>query len=175
VAEGLKVGIAWTGSPATTRNRERSVDPKKLAQLLDIPGISFVSLQKFQSEKHKIENAYGMPEGVPLLDWTDELNDFSDTAALISELDVVVSVDTAIAHLAGALGKPIWLLNRYSPCWRWLLGRKDSPWYPSLRQFRQPSLNDWATPIGEVESALKTLMSVRKGGVCSVDTISSGV
>jgi ADP-heptose:LPS heptosyltransferase len=87
-------------------------------------------------------------------DWTGDLHDFSDTAALIAGLDLVISVDTAVAHLAGALGKPVWLLNRYDTCWRWLLDRDDSPWYPTLRQFRQPAPGDWDAVIAAVSAAL---------------------
>jgi len=92
-----------------------------------------------------------------LLDWTDELHDFSDTAALIEALDLVISVDTAGAHLAGALGKPVWVLSRFDGCWRWLLDRTDSPWYPSLRLFRQPARGDWAPVITEIREQLDLL------------------
>ena len=88
-------------------------------------------------------------------DWTSELSDFADTAALVYGLDLVISIDSAVAHLAGALGKPVWLLNRFNPCWRWLLNRNDSPWYPTLRQFRQPVPEDWGSVIQAVGAALK--------------------
>ena len=88
-------------------------------------------------------------------DFSAELNDFSDTAALIANLDLVISVDTAVVHLAGAMGKPAWLLNRYDSCWRWLRDRDDSPWYPTLRQFRQPQPGDWDTPIQQAAAALR--------------------
>jgi ADP-heptose:LPS heptosyltransferase len=90
-------------------------------------------------------------------DWTSELNDFADTAALVSVLDLVISVDTAVAHLAGALGKPVWLLNRFDPCWRWLLHRADSPWYPTLQQFRQPRPGDWDATLASVKASLMTI------------------
>ena len=92
-----------------------------------------------------------------LHDFTADLHDFADTAALIDGLDLVISVDTAVAHLAGALGKPVWLLNRFDTCWRWLLARDDSPWYPALRQFRQPSPGDWHSVIGAARDALQRL------------------
>jgi ADP-heptose:LPS heptosyltransferase len=85
------------------------------------------------------------------------LNDFADTAALIASLDLVISVDTAVAHLAGALGKPVWILQRHSPDFRWLLDRDDSPWYPSARLFRQPRRGEWHSVIGEIADALNTL------------------
>jgi ADP-heptose:LPS heptosyltransferase len=90
-----------------------------------------------------------------LHDWTDELEDFSDTAALIDALDLVISTDTSVPHLAGALGKPVWLLSSYDACWRWLLNRDDSPWYPTLRQFRQRRLGDWHAPVEDMRAALQ--------------------
>jgi hypothetical protein len=89
-----------------------------------------------------------------MLDWTGDLADFADTAALIEALDLVVSVDTAAAHLAGALAKPVWLLNRYDACWRWLRGRNDSPWYPTMRVFWQERLGDWDGVVARVAEAL---------------------
>ena len=83
-----------------------------------------------------------------------EMEDFADTAALVANLDLVISVDTAVAHLAAALGKPVWLLDRFDPDWRWLLGRRDSPWYPSLRIYRQPRPGDWGTVLAEVAGDL---------------------
>ena len=87
-------------------------------------------------------------------DWTDRLRDFADTAALIEALDLVISVDTSVVHLAGALGKPVWVLNRFDACWRWLGDREDSPWYPSARLFRQTSPGDWTGLIDRVAAAL---------------------
>jgi ADP-heptose:LPS heptosyltransferase len=84
-----------------------------------------------------------------------EMADFADTAALVANLDLVISVDTAVAHLAAALGKPVWLLDRFDPCWRWLTGRRDSPWYPTLRIYRQPQPGDWDTVLAEVVRDLR--------------------
>ena len=92
-----------------------------------------------------------------LHDFTADLHDFEDTAALIVNLDLVISVDTSVAHLAGALGKPVWLLNRFDTCWRWLLNRDDSPWYPTLRQFRQPRPGDWNSAVCAARDALQRL------------------
>jgi hypothetical protein len=88
-----------------------------------------------------------------LVDWTQELKDFADTAALIANLDLVIAVDTAVAHLAGAMGKPVWTLLPFVP-WRWLLGREDSPWYPSMRLFRQPRMGDWDSVVMRVVEEL---------------------
>lgn len=130
--EGLRVGLCWAGNPGYAADARRSIDPGRLAALADLPGIAFVSLQPG-----------AQPPGLRLHDWTRDLRDLADTAALMAGLDLVVTVDTAVAHLAGALGRPVWLLNRFDTCWRWLLGRDDSPWYPTLRQFRQKRPGDW--------------------------------
>jgi ADP-heptose:LPS heptosyltransferase len=87
----------------------------------------------------------------------DEMGDFADTAALIANLDLVISVDTAVAHLAAALGKPVWLLDRFDACWRWFVGRRDSPWYPTLRLYRQPRAGDWEAVLAEVARDLRDL------------------
>jgi Flp pilus assembly protein TadD len=156
---GVRVGVAWTGNPrpfqpaANAIDRRRSIPFERFARLLDMPEISFVSLQK----RETADGQPGLPPGVALHDWTDELGDFADTAALIEALDLVVTVDTSVVHLAGALGKPVWLLNRFDTCWRWLLDRTDSPWYPTLRQFRQPTPGDWDAVLAAVRAALARL------------------
>lgn len=151
--KGLKVGLVWAGGAAQPNRPDAArADARRsipLAAFAPLAGLAdFVSLQKGAPA------AQAPPAGMVLHDFTTELNDFADTAALIEALDLVISVDTAVVHLAGALGKPVWLLNRYDTCWRWLLGRDDSPWYPTLRQFRQTAPGDWAPVIAEVASAL---------------------
>jgi hypothetical protein len=133
--------------------RRRSVSLDILAPLRDVPGVSFISLQKGEPAAEVTQP----PPGMVVHDFTTDLHDFADTAALIECLDLVISVDTSVAHLAGALGRPIWLLNRFDSCWRWLLNRDDSPWYPSLRQFRQSSPGDWGGVIPRVRDALQRL------------------
>lgn len=153
---GLKVGIAWEGSRTMPDNRWRSMPFETMKRLLDMPA-TFISLQVPCEE-----NLRGLPirsvhmtrinmSGNMLVDWTE-------TAALIDSLDLVISVDTAVAHVAGALGKPIWLLNRYNTDWRWGLKRSDSVWYPSLRMFRQPRMGDWEPVIQEVRTELGLLV-----------------
>jgi tetratricopeptide (TPR) repeat protein len=137
---GRRVGLAWFGNPEYFHDRQRSIAPDALLALAGTPGISFVSLQP----------GGAAPAALHLTDWTAELTDFAATAGLVSALDLVISVDSAVAHLAGALATPVWLLNRYAPDWRWLLGRDDSPWYPSLRQFRQSSPDDWGDVLSRV-------------------------
>jgi ADP-heptose:LPS heptosyltransferase len=118
--------------------------------LLRVDGISFYSLQVGDSSSQC---------GPPVIDWTTDLKDFADTAVLISQLDLVITVDTAVCHLAGAMGKPVWILLAYQPDWRWLLDRADSPWYPSARLFRQTQPDDWTQPLNDLKTSLKSLHS----------------
>ncbi|MHB8284179.1 MAG: tetratricopeptide repeat protein [Caulobacteraceae bacterium] len=163
--EGLKVGLVWAGGarpdqPATNAvNARRSMTLAAMAPLGGVAGVSFVSLQKGQPAEAE---ALSPPEGLALLEFADDLHDFADTAALTATLDLVISVDTAVVHLAGALGKPVWMLNRYDTCWRWLLGREDSPWYPSLRQFRQAEAGNWAAVVDDVAAALRREVELRE-------------
>ncbi len=142
----MKVGLVWAGSKTQKKDYLRSIPFQALAPLLALPGVQFVSLQKGESENH-----------VALLDWMAECEDFMDTAALMQQLDLVISVDTAAAHLAGALGRPVWLLNRFESEWRWMLEREDSPWYPTMRIFRQPALHDWGSVVQRVARELAAL------------------
>jgi tetratricopeptide (TPR) repeat protein len=146
---GPRVGIAWAGRPTNWNDRNRSIDVAALLGLA-IPGITLVSLQK-QLRTSDRELLAAQPHIRRL---GEELADFADTAAVIAQLDLVISVDTAVAHLAGALGKPVFILLPYAPDWRWLLERTDSPWYPTARLFRQPRPGDWDSLIAEVRVAL---------------------
>ena len=150
--EGFKVGIAWQGNPEHTRDRRRSVPLHAFAPLACVPGVRLVSLQKGPGREQLPDLAYRLG----LLDMTDRLKDFADTAALISHLDLVITVDTAVAHLAGALGIPVWLALPLTPDWRWLLEREDSPWYPSMHLFRQSTWGDWADVFEKLTEALRT-------------------
>jgi tetratricopeptide (TPR) repeat protein len=156
---GLRVGLVWAGGKrdrrdATVTDSRRSIPLATYAPLASVPNVSFISLQKGPPSAE----ARMPPEGMILHDWTDDLLDFLDTAALIDGLDLVISVDTAVAHLAGALGKPVWVLNRSDTCWRWLLDRADSPWYASLRLFRQREMGNWSQVIEEVTRELQSLV-----------------
>jgi Flp pilus assembly protein TadD len=146
------IGLVWSGNPQFPQDAERSLSFGRMKPLLRIPGVTFISLQKGHTGI-KPHDATGRL----LHDWTDELADFADTAGLIEALDLVISADTAVAHLTGALGRPVWLMNRFNPDWRWLLNRDDSPWYPTLRQFRQKRPYDWDSVIRDVTAALPTL------------------
>lgn len=144
---GRRVGVVWAGNPERMRmDRRRSVTVAALAPLAAVPGVSLVSLQKGPA-------AGQLPPGM-MADWTGDLDDFTATAALIETLDLVIGVDTAVLHVAGALGKPAWLLNRYDTCWRWELGCTDSRWYPTLRQFRQTVPGVWDDVVARVCAAL---------------------
>jgi ADP-heptose:LPS heptosyltransferase len=121
------------------------------APLAQLNGVRFFSLQKGEAAKQ----AVNPPSGLKLTDWTDEFSDFADTAAFIANLDLVISSDTAVAHLAGAMGKPVWLLLPFAPDWRWMLNRSDSPWYPTMRLFRQTKIGEWASAIEQVAEALR--------------------
>jgi tetratricopeptide (TPR) repeat protein len=141
-----RIGLAWAGSSIMVSDRRRSLPPERLAPLFDVPGAQFFNLQK---------DGPAAPAHFPLTDVMAEMADFADTAALIATLDLVISVDTAVAHLAAALGKPVWLLDRFAPDWRWLLGRRDSPWYPTLRLYRQPRPGDWDSVIADIVRDLR--------------------
>jgi tetratricopeptide repeat protein/glycosyl transferase family 9 (putative heptosyltransferase) len=146
---GPRIGLAWSGSPTLVNDRNRTIALAQLAPLREL-GATPVSLQK----EIRDADRRALQEGAPMLHFGAELTDFRDTAALISLMDVVISVDTAVAHLAGAMGKPAWILLPFSPDWRWLLGREDSPWYPSARLFRQPRIGDWDTVIERLPKEL---------------------
>jgi len=147
----LRVGLAWAGNAKHVRDQERSMQLCDLLPLFGI-GAAFVRLQKDirAADAEMLENC-GM------LRFGDEPTDFSDTAALISQLDLVISVDTSVAHLAGALGKPVWILLTHAPDWRWLLDRHDSPWYPTARLFRQQETREWRSVATQVRQALLEL------------------
>jgi tetratricopeptide (TPR) repeat protein len=146
----LCVGLAWAGSGTHRYDRTRSVPAAALRPLLEVPGARHFSLQKGPAARQ----AQALGSGEALVDWTAELASFADTAALVSCLDLIITVDTAVAHLAGALGKPVWLLTPFAPDWRWLLAREDSPWYPTMRLFRQSRPDDWDEVVERVRAAL---------------------
>jgi tetratricopeptide (TPR) repeat protein len=158
VLDGLRVGLVWAGSwmagnvELMAVDRRRSLPLTSLAPLASVAGCSFISLQLGPPA----EQAKSPPAGMILHDFSTDIVDYMDTAALIENLDLVIGVDTSVSHLAGALGKPIWLLNRFDTCWRWLLERNDSPWYPTMRIFRQPEPGDWVSVVRSVAEALRT-------------------
>jgi tetratricopeptide (TPR) repeat protein len=147
-----QIGIVWSGSATNTNDRYRSIPPELFSRLMDM-NAQFVSLQK-----EIAPNAMAFFGEYPAIrHFEAEINDFSDTAALLQSLDLVITVDTAVAHLAGAMGKPVWILLAYRPDFRWLLNRDDSPWYPTARLFRQSELGDWDGVIADVAHQLVRL------------------
>ena len=156
--EGLRVGVVWRGNPLHSNDADRSLPGlETLVPLWAIAGVRFFSLQKSPLELPPF------PAGQPLLDLAPQLGDFADTAAALAGLDLLVTVDTSVAHLAGALGVPCWmLLPVYKSDWRWQKGQSDSPWYPSLRLFWQTQRGDWAGPVVEVAAALQDFLQARQ-------------
>jgi TPR repeat/Glycosyltransferase family 9 (heptosyltransferase)/Tetratricopeptide repeat len=153
----LKVGLAWAGSAVHKNDRNRSMKLEMFGPLGRMAGVRFFSLQKGKAAA-EIQNS---PAGMEIVDWTEELKDFGDTAGLIANLDLVIAVDTAAAHLAGAMGKPVWTMLAFVPDWRWLLGRVDTPWYPTMRLWRQSLAGDWDGVIARVGDALSVWVGNR--------------
>ena len=159
--DGLKIGLAWAGNPAQRNDRNRSMPLSACLPLLSAggAGAAWFSLQVGEPAAQLTEIAAGN-----VVDLSPALTDFGETAAAMAALDLVVTVDTAVAHLAGALGRPAWVLLTFSPDWRWLRRREDNPWYPSARLFRQPRPGDWQAVAGRAAGELERLLA----GDCSV-------
>lgn len=150
----LKVGLVWSGSKNHMKDQSRSLRLEQLKPLFDLP-VNFYSLQKEVRE----EDQATLSQLSQIQQYSQELNDFSDTAAMVDNLDLIISVDTSVAHLAGAMAKNVWILISYLPDYRWMLDREDSPWYPTARLFRQPNIGDWESVIGNVKQALQALLA----------------
>ena len=148
----LRVGIAWAGNPKHKNDANRSIDPQLLAPLAEIEGVAFFSLQKANEN----EKAAMQPARPRLIDFTSSLCDFAETAALVDHLDLVICADTAVSHLAGAMGKQVWTLLPFVPDFRWGLQGSQTPWYPTMRLFRQSKPRDWPGVMEIVAEALKT-------------------
>ena len=152
----IKVGLVWAGNPRihdpdnNALDRRRSMTLDQFAPLAGIADVQYFSLQKGKPS----EQAQIPPTGMELADLTSELHDFEDTGALVTNLDLVISVDTSVVHLAGALARPVWVLSRFDGCWRWLEEREDSPWYPTARIFRQTAPGGWDDVIARVRNEL---------------------
>jgi len=157
---GLRVGLVWDGSHGQKQNHRRSLALDALAPLGEVPGIQFVALQKGEAASQ----ASSPPPGLELINLGPALVDFGDTAAVLEQLDLTISVDTSVAHLAGALGRPVWVLLPFASDWRWLKERSDSPWYPTARLFRQATPGDWPGVTAQVTTALGELSRQRHSG-----------
>jgi hypothetical protein len=155
-----RVGLVWSGGHRPDQpelwalNARRNMPLVRLAALKGV-GADFYGLQKGEPAEGELRAAEQAGwDGPPITDLAPWIADFADTAAIIANLDLVLTVDTSTAHLAGAMGKPVWILNRFDACWRWMLDRSDSPWYPTARLFRQPAPGDWDSVMAEVRQAL---------------------
>ena len=155
--EGLKVGVVWAGNPDHVNDSRRSLDLTRLAPLFAVPDTSFVSLQYGPRTADLKKLKKGKAGKIAIPDLSSEFEDFVDTAAAINALDLVITVDTSVAHVAGAVGKPVWVLLPWVTDWRWLLDRADNPWYPTMRLFRQKKGEDWAEIISRVEAELQAV------------------
>ncbi len=158
--DDLVVGLVWAGDPRQSQpalnlvDRRRSTTLEVLNPLLDVDGVRFVSFQLGEARRQLAACAR------PIADAMQGVRDFADTAARLSGVDLLISVDTAMVHLAGGLGMPVWMLSRFDGCWRWLEGHKDTPWYPTMRIFRQPSPGDWSSVVSEAADSLRDVVRV---------------
>jgi tetratricopeptide (TPR) repeat protein len=147
---GLRVGLVWAGRPQQWDDRKRSIALGALAPLARVPGVVFFSLQVGEAASQ----AAAPPAGMRLVDIATRIGDFADTAAIVAGLDLVITIDTSVAHLAGAMGVPVWVLIAHAPDWRYHVQRSDNPWYPSMRLFRQQRDGDWSGAVEQVAVAL---------------------
>lgn len=154
--QGLRIGISWTGGVEKTRRSLRSIALERWLPILRVPGVSFVSLQYTPDAGTAIQ-ALGTERGIAIQHWQQAINDFDETAALVSALDLVISVCTAVVHLGGALGQRVWVMTPYAPEWRYGMAGEGMPWYPSVKVIRQPSAGDWDTVISSVAAELSAL------------------
>ena len=152
----MKVGIVWSGSVTFGNNRDRAHVLMRFLQSFAIPGVQLYSLQKGPPERELA----ALPKGSPITDLSPHIADFADTAAAVAQLDLVIMTDSAVAHLAGAMGKPVWLLLGQAAHWLWLLERTDTPWYPTLRLFRSRG-SDWDTAFDAASAELMELAEPR--------------
>jgi hypothetical protein len=158
---GFKVGICWQGKPNSKADRGRSIPLAQLAPLAQVPGVRLISLQTH----HGLDQLQRLPPGMIVEtlgeDYAAGPDSFVDAAAAMHCVDLVVTTDTAPAHLAGALGCPCWVLLMHVPDWRWMIGREDSPWYPHTRMFRQAERGNWETPVHKLADELRRLVAAR--------------
>ncbi len=151
----LRVGLAWAGNPNNVDDRNRSCSLQALVDLFELPDVAWINLQ-IGAGREELQTVK-----TPILDWGDEQTDYAETAALMAELDLVITVDTSIAHAAGAMGCPVWVMLQYIADFRWLLDRSDSPWYPTARLFRQPKPGDWAGVVTALQGPLADFAAER--------------
>jgi hypothetical protein len=160
---GRKVGLDWAGNPTHSNDRRRSIPWAQFQECLHGGHVCYVSLQKEVPAGDRVFDNLdsGKALDFEVADFRDCLHDLAETAAVIETLDLLIAVDTSVAHLAGALGKPVWVLLPYAPDWRWMLSREDSPWYPTMRLFRQPRAGEWAPVFARVRGELERFLGAR--------------
>ena len=169
----LVVGLVWAGDPRPSQqslnriDRRRSTSLEILAPLLDIDGIRFVSFQ-FGEARQQLADCRR-----PIIDAMEDVSDFADTACRLAGVDLLISVDTSMVHLAGGMGVPVWMLSRFDGCWRWLERRSDSPWYPSMRIFRQSAAGDWSGVVAEAAAALRQRLRTATAGSTNEDLVTT--
>jgi tetratricopeptide (TPR) repeat protein len=171
-ADALNVGVVWAGQPKHQNDRNRSLALETLAPLFSVTGTRWFSLQKGDAAEAQLEplNASLVAKGdTPLVPLGPLFSDFTDTARAISRLDLVITVDTGVAHLAGAMGKPVWIMLPFIPDWRWQVNRDDSPWYPNTRLFRQQRARDWGDVVGRIALALAEKVGAKSGSGEHID------
>jgi hypothetical protein len=154
-----RIALSWSGSAAHPNDRRRSLPLARLEPLLSLPGVQFVSVQREPREA----DAAQLARDPRIADLGRELADFADTAAVLGLVDLAICVDTSVAHVAGALGRPTFVLLPFQPDWRWTLDRDRSPWYPAVRLFRQPGIDDWDPAIGRAREEVAGLFARRAG------------
>jgi hypothetical protein len=154
---GLKVGIVWAGRPEHMNDHNRSCRLEQFAVLADLKGLRWYSLQKGPAEAQLGD----WQPAIKIKNLGAAFKDFADTAAAIANLDLVITVDTSVAHLAGAMGAPVWVFLPYIPDWRWMMRRQDSPWYPTMRLFRQPEQGDWHSVFSQTRRDLQQMLQHR--------------
>jgi hypothetical protein len=160
-SRGLKVGLVWSGALRYLHNSRRAIAAERLAPLFDLDGISWFSLQVGEPAAELTR----LPPGIT--DLSPQLTDFAETAAAILALDLVISTDTAVPHLAGALARPVWVMLAFMPDWRWMLDRETNPWYPTMRLFRQPARGAWREVVHRVGMELRSVVDSRRDRLTS--------
>jgi Flp pilus assembly protein TadD len=160
----LRVGVVWAGNPGHHNNAARSMRLKQFAPILDVPGVTFYSLQKVVPEP----DAALFQSRSRIVDLSGGFDSFLETAEMVAQLDLIIAVDTAVAHLAGALARPVWVLLPFAPDWRWLMDREDTPWYPTMRLFRQKHRAEWAPVIVRVTEELGRMAKLQEPISCPV-------
>jgi hypothetical protein len=151
---GLRVGICWAGNPQYRSDEQRSMPLRAPVPLADVPGIAWFSLQMGPA----CGQMQSLREKFPLVDASSGARDLAETTGLVATLDLVISVDTSVAHLAGAMGRPLWVVLPYLADWRWMEEREDSPWYPTAKLFRQRTSGDWGEPVERMREELRKLV-----------------